>query len=57
MTSEKSKLLSLDVGYFILVLLMISNYVEARSVVDLLFFIVMTFYYIRIKIYRWKKYH
>ena len=57
MTEKKSKLLSIDVVYLVFALLLFLYYFEAGNVLDLLFFVVITVYYIRIKIYRWKKYH
>ncbi len=57
MRDEKSKLLSLDVVYVIFGTLLIICSLQSNNVFDWLLFIVTTFYYIRIKIYRWKKYH
>ncbi|MBQ2910196.1 MAG: hypothetical protein IJE53_05270 [Bacilli bacterium] len=57
MTEENKKLLSLDVAYFIMIMLMTLCFLDAKNVFDLLFLAVTTFYYIRVKIYRWKKYH
>ena len=56
MTNEKCSLLSMDVVYFVFIMFMILCFLGAKNVVDLLFLAVTTFYYIRIKIYRWKKY-
>lgn len=57
MTEKNSKLLSIDVVYFVFSILLAICYFEARSIYDLMLLIIATIYYIRIKIYRWKKYH
>lgn len=57
MTKEKNKLLSLDVVYLVFGILLIICSLQSNNVLDWLLFVVTTFYYIRIKIYRWKKYH
>ena len=57
MTKENSKLLSLDVVYLVFGILLIICSLQSNNVLDWLLFVVTTFYYIRIKIYRWKKYH
>ena len=57
MTEENSKLLSLDVVYFFFALIIFMCFLETKEKIDLVFFVITTIYYIRIKIYRWKKYH
>ena len=57
MTEENNELVSLDVVYFFFsLILLICMFVE-KDKIDVLLFVVTTIYYIRIKIYRWKKYH
>lgn len=57
MTKFKKKLMSLDVVYFSVASVFFIAYLYAGDIYDLMFFVVMTYYYMRIKIYRWKKYH
>lgn len=57
MTNEKSSVVSVDVVYLIVIMLLTLIFLDAKNVVDLLFLVVMTFYYIRIKVYRYQKYH
>ena len=57
MTNDNDSLLSLDVGYCIIFLIVVFNYIDSKSIIDLLFFSIITVYYIKIKIYRWKRYH
>lgn len=57
MMNEKRKLLSLDVVYLIFSLILVLYYIEEKNLIDLLFLVVATIYYGKIKIYRWKKYH
>ena len=57
MTNEKCSVVSVDVVYLIVIMLLTLIFLDAKNVVDLLFLVVMTFYYIRIKVYRYQKYH
>ena len=57
MTNKIEKLLSLDVVYSVFSLILLMCYFEGENFYSLLFLFVTTIYYIRIKIYRWKKYH
>lgn len=57
MTNEKSSILSVDVIYLVIIMLLTLCFLGAKNVVDLLFLVVVTFYYIRIKVYRYQKYH
>ena len=46
-----------DIGY-IISLIFLSLYVaNSRNILDFIYLLVLTFCYIRIKYYRWKKYH
>lgn len=57
MTNEKSGVVSVDVVCLTIIMLLTLCFLGAKNVVDLLFLVVMTFYYIRIKAYRYQKYH
>ena len=57
MTNDKCSIVSVDVVYLIIIMLLTLCFLDAKNVVDLLFLVVVTFYYIRIKIYRYKNYH
>lgn len=56
MTNDNSSRFTLDVIYLVSIMLMTLCFYDAKNVLNLLFLSVTTFYYIRIKIYRWKKY-
>ena len=57
MANDNSSRFTLDVVYFVSIMLLILCFYDAKNVLNILFSSVTTFYYIRIKIYRWKKYH
>ena len=57
MANDNSSRFTLDVVYFVSIMLLILCFYDAKNVLNMLFLSVTTFYYIRIKIYRWKKYH
>lgn len=57
MTKKEKQLLSLDVVYFSVASAFLISYLYAGDINDLLFLILITSFYLRIKIYRWKKYH
>jgi len=57
MANDSSSKFTLDVVYFVSIMLLILCFYDAKNVLNMLFLSVTTFYYIRIKIYRWKKYH
>lgn len=57
MTKKEKQLLSLDVVYLSVASAFLISYLYAGDINDLLFLILITSFYLRIKIYRWKKYH
>ena len=57
MANDSSSKFTLDVVYFVSIMLLILCFYDAKNVLNILFLSVTTFYYIRIKIYRLKKYH
>lgn len=57
MTKEKNSVVSVDVVCLVIIMLLTLCFLGAKNVVDLLFLVVVTFYYIRIKVYRYQKYH
>jgi hypothetical protein len=57
MTNEKGSIVSVDVIYLVVIMLLTLCFLDAKNVLDLLFLVVVTFYYIRIKVYRYQKYH
>ena len=57
MTNEKGSIVSVDVIYLVVIMLLTLCFLDAKNVLDLLFLAVVTFYYIRIKVYRYQKYH
>ena len=57
MTNEKSSILSVDVIYLVVIMLLTLCFLVAKNVIDLLFLVVVTFFYFRIKLYRYQNYH
>ena len=59
MTNEEEvqKVVSLDVVFLWFSIIFILLIIEEKNMLDIIFYIISVIYYLRIKIYRWKKYH
>ena len=57
MQDKLEKMFSLDSMYISLGILLIIYIVEEKNIIDVMYFLLLTFYYIKIKVYRWSKYH
>ncbi len=57
MQNKLEKMFSLDSMYISLAVFLIIYIFEEKNIIDVIYFFVVTFYYIKIKIYRWSKHH
>ena len=59
MTNEEEvqKVVSLDVVFLWFSIIFILLIIEEKNMLDIIFYIISVIYYLRIKLYRWKKYH
>ena len=57
MTNKVLKIFSLDRIYFFLAVFLVVYIIKSHNRLDVIYFGLVTFYYIKVKFYRWKKYH
>jgi len=57
MSDKIIKIFSLDKIYFFLAVFLVAYIIKWHNILDVVYLCLVTFYYIKIKFYRWQKYH
>ena len=57
MIKNVNNIITFNKLYLFLAVLFIISIINYHNILDIFYLIFLTFYFIRIKLYRWKKYH
>ena len=55
MTNKLLKRFSVDIFFIVIAILLIISIIQGKNIIDIAYFCCVVYYYLRIKICRWKK--